>query len=144
MHCLYAYIDAARVAERSSHSILGQVVEVQLVDTEPTTGEPLLAPVTHLDTIVVKGLGVRTNNESLLDLYFTNRVASGGGEVKKVEVKGTEAYVTFVDPEGNTYVYVSVFCLCVYVCLFVSFLDIGTYLYTHYTCITIIANCSCT
>lgn len=41
------------------------------------------------------------NDESLVDLYFTNKVASGGGEIKKVEIKGTEAYVTFVDPEGT-------------------------------------------
>jgi len=96
------YTVAARVAERPSHNILGQTVEVQLVDTEPATGEHLLAPVARLDTVVVRGL-VEHKDESLLDLYFTNKVVSGGGEVKKVEFKGTEAYVTFIDPEGSVW-----------------------------------------
>ena len=114
-------IVAARVAERPSHSILGQAVEVQLVDTESATGECLLAPGTHMDTIVVKGLG-EYNDELVLDLYFTNKVASGGGEVKKVEMKGTEAYVTFVDPEGS---------VCEIMCVFI-----------HSTCVSVSLLCT--
>ena len=36
-----------------------------------------------------------------LELYFENRVRSAGGPVQQVVISGTQAFVTFVDPQGR-------------------------------------------
>lgn len=35
-----------------------------------------------------------------LELYFENKGRSGGGPVEQVVMHGTQAFITFVDPQG--------------------------------------------
>jgi len=44
--------------------------------------------------------GVKELGQEQLELYFENRGRSGGGSVQQIEMHGTHALVTFVDPEG--------------------------------------------
>jgi len=45
-----------------------------------------------------------------LELYFENRGRSGGGSVQQVVMHGTQAVVTFVDPQG-------IYTLAIHFCL---------------------------
>ena len=92
---------AVRVAERTHHKIVGQDVEVQLVPQPVvTTSEQLYPSLNVMDTVLVKGLS-HTHAESVLKLYFTNKKKCGGGDVTSIAIKGENAYVSFVDPNGN-------------------------------------------
>ena len=93
---------AARVAQRT-HKIVGQDVEVQLVPQPVvTTSEQLYPPLDVMDTVLVKGLST-THDESVLNLYFTNKKKSGGGEVTSIAIKEEIAYISFIDPEGKVW-----------------------------------------
>ena len=94
-------IAAVRVAERGYHMIFGQQVEVQLVESEPATGEQL-HPVTSTDNILlVKGLNPQYHTEATLDLYFSNQATCSGGDIVEIILKGTEAYITYAEPGGT-------------------------------------------
>ena len=105
------FVVAGRVAEEKQHSVLGHEVEVHLVLTCPTTDSitPLLTSsstepqITTSNTILVKGLK-ECHTELALKLFFTNKKKCGGGNITKIVVKKDNAYVTFADSKGNTYV----------------------------------------
>jgi len=79
--------------------ILGQEIDVQLVVSEPATGEQLNT-VTSTHTLLVKGLDVKFHDESMLELYFSNHTRCRGGDIAETIVKDKEAYITFVEPGG--------------------------------------------
>ena len=91
---------AARVAEKRQHNVLGYEVEVQLVAPEPTT-EEYLHTVTSTNTLLIKGLNTQYHSEGMLELYFSNQAKCGGGDIAEIIVQGTEAYLTYAEPEGN-------------------------------------------
>ena len=82
--------------------ICGQGVDVQLVVSEPATGEQLNT-ITSANTLLVKGVNVQYHNKSMLELYFSNHAICRGGEIADLEVivKDKEAYITYVEPGGN-------------------------------------------
>ena len=95
------FVAAIRVAEKGHHVILGQEVEVQLVTSEPPTGEQLLHTVTSANTLLVKGLNPQYHNKPMLELYFSNAAKCRGGDIAEIIiVRDNEAYITFVEPEG--------------------------------------------
>ena len=96
------YITAAiRVARKGHHMIVGQKVEVQLVSSKPATGEHLhTAPPANV--LLVKGLHPQHHDESILAVYFSNQIVCGGSDIAEITVNGTEAYITYADPTGNT------------------------------------------
>ena len=67
-----------------------------MVDSEPATAEQL-NPIMSDNTILVKGLNL---HESTLELYFSNRTKSRGGDIAEIIVKDKEAYITYVEPGG--------------------------------------------
>ena len=81
--------------------IVGHEVEVQLVASKPAT-EMNLYPVMSANTILVKGLNPQCQDESVLDFYFSNKAKCGGGDIAKITLKDTEAYITFTEPGGNS------------------------------------------
>lgn len=53
------------------------------------------------DSVRIEGLHPNIN-EDLLDLYFSNNIRSGGGEIAEIHIKAFEgvAVLRFHDPEG--------------------------------------------
>ena len=92
---------AIRVAERVHHVISDQQVEVQLVVSEPATGEQLHPETSADNTLLVKGLNPQYHTEAALDLYFSNQAKCGGGDIVEIILKGTEAYITYAEPGGT-------------------------------------------
>ena len=92
---------AIRVAEREHHVISDQQVEVQLVVSEPATGEQLHPVIFADNTLLVKGLNPQYHTEVALDLYFSNQAKCGGGDIVEIILKGTEAYITYAEPGGT-------------------------------------------
>ena len=80
--------------------IVGQQVEVQLVVSEPATGEQLHT-VTSANTLLVRGLDPQYHGKETLDLYFSNQTRCGGGDITEIIVKDTEAYITYAEPGGT-------------------------------------------
>ena len=96
------YITAAiRVARKGHHVIVGHKVEVQLISSESATGEHLHA-VIPANVLLVKGLHPQYHDKSILKLYFSNQIICGGGDIAEITINGTEAYITYADPTGNT------------------------------------------
>ena len=93
---MICFIAAVRVAERGHHVIVGQDVEVQLVTSDPPSGEQLHT-VTSANTLLVKGLNPQYHNKSELELYFSK---CGGGDIGGIIVNDKEAYITYTEPEG--------------------------------------------
>ena len=89
--------------------IFGQQVEVQLVVSEPATGEQLHPETSGNNTLLVKGLDPQYHNEAVLDLYFSNQAKSGGGDIAEIILKGTEAYITYTEPGGTAVAVVFLF-----------------------------------
>ena len=98
--CNY-FTAAVRVAERGHHMIFGQQVEVQLVVSEPATGEQLHPETSAYNTLLVKGLNPQYHTEATLDLYFSNQERCSGGDIAEIVLKGTEAYITYAEPGGT-------------------------------------------
>ena len=95
------FIAAIRVAERGRHVIVGQEVDVQLVTSEPATGEQLHT-VTSANTLLIKGLNPQYHNKLTLELYFSNPAKCGGGNIAEIIMRDNEAYITYDEP-GDKY-----------------------------------------
>ena len=93
------FIVAAKVAEKRQHEVLGHGVEVQLLVSEPVTGEQI-NDVTSVNTVLVKGLNAQYHNIPVLELYFTSEAKCGGGSIAEIIIKHDEAYITYAEPEG--------------------------------------------
>ena len=80
--------------------IVGQEVEVQLVTSEPPTGEELHT-VTSANTLLIKGLNTQYHNKSTIELYFSNLAKCGGGNIAEIIMRDNEAYITYDEPGGK-------------------------------------------
>ena len=99
---IFIFVAAVRVAEKGHHMIVDQEVEVQLVTSDPPTGEQLHT-VTSANTLLVKGLNPQYRSKPMLELYFSNAAKCRGGEIAEIIiVRDDEAHITFVEPEGIT------------------------------------------
>ena len=96
---VYSFVVAAKVAGKRQHDVFGHGVEVQLLVSEPPTGEQLNY-VTSASTVLVKGLNAQYHNEPVLELYFSNEAKCGGGNIAEILVKNDEAYITYAEPKG--------------------------------------------
>jgi len=85
------------------HVIDGQDLSLKKVKQPPvpeTTTPPL---VTDGGTIVVRGFQHPISQE-MMDLYFTNPLKSGGGEITKIVMREKEVYIVFTDQSSMKYV----------------------------------------
>lgn len=53
-------------------------------------------------TVVVRGFQ-QPVHESMLDLYFTNELKSGGGPIDRIVMKEKEIFVVFTDQESRSF-----------------------------------------
>ena len=97
---IFSPVVAARVAEKSQHTLLGHKVEVQVVAFEGATDQQPSTMTSTSNTILVQALNPECNNKSMLDLYFSNQAKCGGGEIAEVIVKDNEAYITYAESGG--------------------------------------------
>lgn len=81
---------------KDEHEVVGVELSVEVMEEEE---EPALT------TIVIDGITSKID-EDTLEMYFSSRKKSGGGEIESgsVQIDGTKGYVTFCDPQGNTIV----------------------------------------
>ena len=81
---------------KEEHEVAGVQLSVEVMDEEE---EPALA------TIVIDGITSKID-EDTLEMYFSNRKKSGGGEIESgsIQIDGTKGYVTFCDLQGNNYI----------------------------------------
>lgn len=79
--------------------MLGQEVEVQLVASEPATGEELHT-VTSANTLLIKGLNPQCHDKTMLELYFSNQAKCGGGNIAEIIIQGTEARIIYAESGG--------------------------------------------
>lgn len=98
----FSFIVAAKVAEKRQHDVLGHEVEVQLLVSEPATGEQM-NDVTSVNTVLVKGLNAQYHNKPVLELYFSNEAKCRGGTITEIIVTDDKAYITYAEPEGIYY-----------------------------------------
>ena len=75
---------------KGEHEVTGVELSVEVME------EPALA------TIVIDGITSKID-EDTLEMYFSSKKKSGGGEIESgsVQIDGTKGYVTFCDPQGN-------------------------------------------
>ena len=97
---MFSPVVAARVAEKSQHTMLGHKVEVQVAVFEGATDQQLSTIISTSNTILVQGLNPKCHSKSMLDLYFSNQAKCGGGEIAEVVVKDNEAYITYAESGG--------------------------------------------
>ena len=88
------------------------VIETILKDEHEVTGVELSVEVMEepaLATIVIDGITSKID-EDTLEMYFSSKKKSGGGEIESggVQIDGTKGYVTFCDPQGNITSYTSI------------------------------------
>lgn len=76
---------------KDKHEVAGIELSIEVLDEEE---EP------HA-TIVVDGITPQID-EDTLEMYFSSKKKSGGGEIEKggVRIEGTTGYVTFCDPQS--------------------------------------------
>lgn len=97
---MFSPVVAARVAEKSQHTLFGHEVEVQVVVFEGATDQQPSTIISTSNTILVQGLNPKCRDKSMLDLYFSNQAKCGGGEIAEVVVKDNEAYITYAESGG--------------------------------------------
>ena len=69
----------------------------------PPATESYIKPLTMINdggTVVVRGFQ-QPMHESMLDLYFTNELKSGGGPIDRIVMKEKEIFVMFTDQESR-------------------------------------------
>ena len=97
---MFSPVVAARVAEKSEHTVFGHKVEVQLVVSEAAADQQPDSITSATNTLLVKGLNPECHNQSMLDLYFSNQGKCRGGDIAEIVVKDNEAYITYAESGG--------------------------------------------
>ena len=74
-----------------------------MVVPEPAIEEQLHT-VTSTNTLLIKGLNAQYHNKAMLELYFSNEIKCRGGDIAEIVIvrDSSEAYITFIQPEGIT------------------------------------------
>jgi len=88
----YPSIPANAIHSKLSTKQMDTIIQPNMMDSTAM-------PPNKMDTILVKSLS-SCPSQTQLNLYFCNKKI-GGGEIKKLSVKGMHAFVTFADVKGT-------------------------------------------
>ena len=89
---------------KDEHEVTGVKLSVEVMDEEEE--EPALA------TIMIDGITSKIDEDNL-EMYFSSKRKSGGGEIESggVQIDETKGYVTFCDPQGS--VAITLYCVTI-------------------------------
>jgi len=91
----FLFIGSTSVAEKNCIVTRQDEMAEMLQHTSPIVTASNVMLVTELST---------SHSQSVLKNYFNNKRKCGGGDITSVMLKGTQAYVSFVDSNGNGWV----------------------------------------
>ena len=96
---MHVFLVIESVLKVREHKVAGVQLSVEAMEEEEEE-----AP---LATIVIHGITLEID-EDTLDMYFSSRKKSDGGDIERgsISIDEDKGYLTFCDPQGNVYYYI--------------------------------------